>query len=179
MNKQALIFWALAAFLTTGGALWVLAPLRKKILAPVLCFFLFFLALLAYLPLGRVDLPGRPYAHEAEARRKAFPQTLTFQEQGQRLRDRLYETPQDAEAWFFLGTYYLQTGENLRAVQAFERAGKLAPSSQNFSALGEALIALNEGKITPEARKAFEEALKLDPTDQRPHFWLKSQETKE
>ncbi|MBS0411429.1 MAG: c-type cytochrome biogenesis protein CcmI [Proteobacteria bacterium] len=90
-----------------------------------------------------------------------------------RLEDRLKSQPNDAEGWRMLGWSYFATQKYPQAVQAYAKAVALNPKSAGFqSAYAEALNKAAGGQMTPEAKGAFETALKLDPSDARARSYL-------
>jgi len=90
-----------------------------------------------------------------------------------RLEQRLQASPDDAEGWRMLGWSYFETQRYPKAVEAYGRAVKLQPTSAAFqSAYGEALAKAAGGEVTADARRAFQTALKLDPTDERARTYL-------
>jgi cytochrome c-type biogenesis protein CcmH len=90
-----------------------------------------------------------------------------------RLEERLKAQPNDAEGWRMLGWSYFATQKYPQAVQAYAKAVALNPKAAGFqSAYGEALNKAAGGHMTPDARSAFETALKLDPSDARARAYL-------
>lgn len=90
-----------------------------------------------------------------------------------RLEARLQTAPNDAEGWRMLGWSYFETQRYQKAADAYAHAVKLNAGSAAFqSAYGEALTKAAGGGVTPEAKAAFETALKLDPADQRARTYL-------
>jgi len=72
-----------------------------------------------------------------------------------------------------LGWSYFETQRYPQAVDAYAHAVKLNPTSAAFqSAYGEAMAKAAGGQVTPDARRALETALKLDPADQRARTYL-------
>ncbi|MCW1382161.1 tetratricopeptide repeat protein [Novosphingobium sp. KCTC 2891] len=91
-----------------------------------------------------------------------------------KLETRLKENPEDAESWRMLGWSYFQTERYAEAATALKQATKLDPEhAETFSFLGEALVLASdtEGRIPPDARAAFDKALKLDPKDARARYF--------
>ncbi|BEV02513.1 tetratricopeptide repeat protein [Novosphingobium olei] len=91
-----------------------------------------------------------------------------------KLEKRLAENPEDAEGWRMLGWSYFQTERYAEAATALRKATKLDPEhAETFSFLGEALVLASnkEGRIPPDARAAFDKALKLDPKDARARYF--------
>ncbi|WP_408586316.1 tetratricopeptide repeat protein [Novosphingobium sp.] len=91
-----------------------------------------------------------------------------------KLEKRLADNPDDAEGWRMLGWSYFQTERYAEAATALKKATKLDPEhAETFSFLGEALVLASnkEGRIPPDARAAFDKALKLDPKDARARYF--------
>ncbi|MEO0032007.1 MAG: hypothetical protein RIS94_1765 [Pseudomonadota bacterium] len=91
-----------------------------------------------------------------------------------KLETRLKDKPDDAEGWRMLGWSYFQTERYAEAATALKKATKLDPThAETFSFLGEALVLASdkEGRIPPDARAAFDKAIKLDPKDARARYF--------
>jgi len=91
-----------------------------------------------------------------------------------KLETRLKDNPEDAEGWRMLGWSYFQTERYAEAATALKKATKLDPThAETFSFLGEALVLASntEGRIPPDARAAFDKAIKLDPKDARARYF--------
>lgn len=91
-----------------------------------------------------------------------------------KLEKRLQDNPDDAEGWRMLGWSYFQTERYAEAATALKKATKLDPThAETFSFLGEALVLASdkEGRIPPDARAAFDKAIKLDPKDARARYF--------
>jgi cytochrome c-type biogenesis protein CcmH len=125
-----------------------------------------------YLALGRPGLPASPYDPTAEqlAAREGMLREVDTMVAG--LAARLKAQPNDPTGWRMLGWSYLQLGKVDDGVDALKKAvaldGKNAPLR---SLLGEGLVRQADGKITPEALAAFDEALKLDAKEPRARFY--------
>lgn len=90
----------------------------------------------------------------------------------ERLAARLEQNPNDGEGFRMLGWSYLMTGRPDQALAPFERAVELLPQNASAqSGYGEALVATNEGQVTPKAREAFEKALAIDPSEPRARYF--------
>jgi cytochrome c-type biogenesis protein CcmH len=89
-----------------------------------------------------------------------------------RVAERLKTDPDNAEDWRMMGWSYFETQHYPEAVDAYSHAVTLQPNSAAFqSAYGEAQVLASDGKVTPEALKAFAAALKGTPNDERAlHF---------
>ena len=89
------------------------------------------------------------------------------------LEAKMKSSPNDPEGWRMLGWSYMSTGRFAEAANAYARASTLDPANADYlSARGEALTKAADGHVTPEARKAFAAAAKLDPTDPRARYFL-------
>jgi cytochrome c-type biogenesis protein CcmH len=90
----------------------------------------------------------------------------------QRLATRLQKNPNDIAGWRTLGWANFNIQHYDDAAAAYAMAIKLYPNVADlYSARGEALVQAANGTLTPEAKKAFSEALKLDATDLRGRFY--------
>ena len=88
------------------------------------------------------------------------------------LEARLAKEPDNAEGWRMLGWSYFETRDLARAAAAYRRAAQVEPgNAENWSSLGEALQSATT-TVSPEAKQAFERALKLDPQDPRARYFL-------
>ncbi|MEZ5709593.1 MAG: tetratricopeptide repeat protein [Blastomonas sp.] len=90
------------------------------------------------------------------------------------LEKKLQEEPDNAENWRMLGWSYFETGRYAESATAMRRAVSLDPDNPEYhSMLGEALVlAVDDPKITPDARAAFKRALELDPKDARARYFI-------
>jgi cytochrome c-type biogenesis protein CcmH len=83
-----------------------------------------------------------------------------------KLERHLREDPNDVAGWLMLGRSYLALQRMDDAVNAYERACKLAGNNTEAAlGLGEAISLRAGGQISPEASQLFEEALKLEPNN--------------
>ncbi|MFZ5618148.1 MAG: c-type cytochrome biogenesis protein CcmI [Pseudomonadota bacterium] len=88
------------------------------------------------------------------------------------LKSRLEKEPGNADGWRMLGWSYFNLGRHREAADAYARAAALAPEIAAYqSSYGEALVMTAGGFVTPDAIKAFDLALKSDPSDPRARFF--------
>jgi cytochrome c-type biogenesis protein CcmH len=88
------------------------------------------------------------------------------------LQEKLRKTPDNAAGWRMLGWSYYETGDLVRAAGAYRRAAQVEPgNAENWSSLGEALQTAST-EISPEAKSAFERALRIDAKDPRARYFL-------
>ena len=126
-----------------------------------------------YLYLGAPELPDAPLAGRSQALEHA---ARTSSEMGGLLADlaeRLRQTPDDLDGWALLARSYRSMDRPQESADAFARAIALSERAPSFlSAYGEMLVAAAGGKVTPEGRRAFEEAVAKDPGDSRARYYI-------
>jgi cytochrome c-type biogenesis protein CcmH len=84
----------------------------------------------------------------------------------------LAEKPDDREGWAVLAPIYKREKRWGDAAEAFANMLRLAPPTADAMAdYGEMLVFANQGMVTAEAQKIFEEALKLDAKNPRSRFF--------
>ncbi|MFN3834292.1 MAG: tetratricopeptide repeat protein [Glycocaulis sp.] len=160
-------------------ALWIASPLARSALAPMqrlaafgVMAFVAIAALGVYLAGGQPGLPGQPHA-VTEARLAAMdPEDLSPVEQEERLRAIVRREPANADALAILGRFLAFDGRHLEAVAMLERSLRITEDARVLSDLGQALVNLNEGSVTPEAARAFSAAHALEPGLPEPAFFL-------
>lgn len=122
-----------------------------------------------YAYLGSPDLPSQPL----QARLNADPSKSSFEELVARAESHLASNPDDGKGWNVLAPIYLRVGRFQDAVTAYGNAIRLeGATAAREAGLGEALVAAGGGALNPEARAAFERALKLDPNEPKARFFL-------
>lgn len=165
---------AISALVAIVAAIHVATPLARagRIPALVCAAVIAVGALGIYFINGEPDAPGQPYAVLVERLRSVDPMTLTPIEQEERLRDAIRRDPQDVQAMSLLGRYLSRTDRELEAIALFERALRVEETARIYSDLGQALLNLNDGDLTAQARTAFGEANRLDPAMPEPAFFL-------
>lgn len=103
---------------------------------------------------------------------KSDQPAASVEEQIARIEARLRQNPDNAADWRMLGWSLFETGDLMRAASAYRRAAEVEPNNaENWSSLGEALQSASRD-ISPEAKTAFERAVKLDPKDPRARYFL-------
>ncbi|NEU10509.1 c-type cytochrome biogenesis protein CcmI [Methylobacterium sp. BTF04] len=86
---------------------------------------------------------------------------------------RLASDPTDGRGWSVLAPVYMRMGRFDDAAHAYEAAARiLGETPQRLSDWGEALVAGNNGVISPPAKTIFERAVALDPQAAKPRFYL-------
>jgi cytochrome c-type biogenesis protein CcmH len=90
-----------------------------------------------------------------------------------RLAARLEKNPDDGEGFRMLGWSYVMTGHPDKALAPYKRALALLPASATANAgYGEALVGTQGGRVTDEAKAAFDKAIGLDPAEPRARYFL-------
>jgi cytochrome c-type biogenesis protein CcmH len=118
-----------------------------------------------YLVLGSPSLPGQPLA--ARDRNQSID-TLIAQ-----VESHLAANPDDGRGWEVIAPIYLRLGRFDDAVKARRTALKLnGDSSERQAGLGEALVGAADGKVTDEAKNAFERAVALDGDNVKARYFL-------
>jgi cytochrome c-type biogenesis protein CcmH len=83
------------------------------------------------------------------------------------------QTPKDADAWQALGWAYMHLSRFGDAMGAYKHAVSLNPAdNESLSALAEATVQANGGKISPAALTGFRRVLSATPSDPRARFYL-------
>lgn len=90
-----------------------------------------------------------------------------------KVEQRLLAQPDDVRGYDALGPVYLRMGRLERAENAFNEAIRIAgPTATRLLGVAEAQVGLASGVVTEKARKALDEAVKLDPQNPRAQFLL-------
>ena len=131
-----------------------------------------FLTLAVYLSVGSPNLPGVPVA-ERRADALEHPDQADISVLIEQLADRLREDPNSTEGWVLLARSYRQANRVGEAAAAYRRA--LSTGSKDpvvLAEFGEALIASNDGTVTPEAVNVLEAVLRVERSEPRARFYL-------
>lgn len=148
----------------------IVAPSRRN--AVVLAALITAVAFALYLPHGKPSLPDKPYDAAAEQTAETTEVLAEVEAMVAKLAARLKTQPDDAKGWRMLGWSYVQLGRLTDGIEALGRAIALDPNNAALrSQYGEALVQAADGKVTPDAKAAFAEALKRDAKDPRARFY--------
>lgn len=130
-------------------------------------------ALAVYIGIGAPGLRDQPFPVRVALWRAADPATLTPPQMVAVLENVIGERGGDPEAYGFLAQAQMASGNPAGAGRAMRRAIELAPQRADlWEGLGETLLVEAEGEVTPQAKRAFEEALKRDPKSVNARFHL-------
>jgi cytochrome c-type biogenesis protein CcmH len=117
-------------------------------------------ALLTYSVLGSPHLPSQPLS----ARTDVQPGKVDVAQAIARIEAHLAAQPGDLKGWDLIAPIYVRSGRFIDAVRAYDTAiANGGASAERWASLGEARMMAASGAVTPEARAAFEEALRLEP----------------
>ena len=111
---------------------------------------------------------GTPQALNADARTPPPVTVAQVEVMVQGLAARLQQQPDDADGWAMLGRSYAALERPAEAVPAFQRAMALRPKNANLIAdYADALAMAGGGKLAGEPSRLIEEALGLEPENQK------------
>jgi len=120
---------------------------------------------LIYLSLGSPTLPGQPLA--SREKNQSVDAMIA------QVESHLARNPNDGRGWEVIAPIYLRLGRFDEAIKARRNALVLGgESSERQAGLGEALVAASEGRVTPEAKKAFERAAELEAGNIKARYFL-------
>ena len=144
---------------------------RRLVLAAAVVMPL--LALGVYGLTGAPGMPDQPFTRRLADWRHADPSTLDAPRMAALMRAIVIERPSDPEAFRNLALAELASGDAMAASGALRRAVALAPDRADlWAALGETFMAEADGEIGVDARAAFAEALRRDPTSLSARYFL-------
>ncbi|MFM2128573.1 MAG: c-type cytochrome biosis protein CcmI [Pseudomonadota bacterium] len=154
------------------------SPIGRKI-ALALVVALPAAAGIAYLLLGQPQLPGQPFASRPKAPETAtaakMPSAEALARMGEAIEAQLAENPDETQGWTLLLRLYRKLGRGPDAAAAYGRIAATVKDPARRAAMaiawGEALVSVENGMVTPAARAAFDEALKLQPADPAARYY--------
>lgn len=121
---------------------------------------------------GRGDLPMKDRQAGLMEKIRTDPGALTQAETLSRLEATVVERPEDPQPHYFIGEILRSQGRTSDAARAYQSAlrrdNEFMPA---LLALGDALVELNNGAVSPEATRLFAKAYELDETQVRAGMW--------
>jgi cytochrome c-type biogenesis protein CcmH len=127
------------------------------------------MAVAIYLQRGQPGMPDFPIAE----RLRHAAENNDIAVMVRKVEERLAARPDDLEGWKVIAPVYVRLGQIDKAITAYRNAIRLSkPDADLYNGLGEALVIKAEGRLTPEARRAFEKALKLAPGNPMSRYYL-------
>lgn len=146
-------------------------PGKKKTWPLTLAVAFTGISLGVYFLIGRPDLLT-PVVADSPSEEQG-PEIDNFIRAVEQLEARMEEQPNNVEGWATLGAGYSTLGRFSDATMAYIKASKLDPENPDYhAAIGEAVTLANDGKVTEDARAAFETALAYDPGNGIAQFYL-------
>jgi cytochrome c-type biogenesis protein CcmH len=140
---------------------------RRRSASLVILFLVPVMAFATYHAYGSPDLPDMPFATRAQN----DPRFEAMQSLA-KIEAHLKKNPQDGRGWDVLAPVYLRIGRSKEAVEAYQKAlSILGDSPSRLTAYGEALMAVNEGRIVEEAQKAFLKSFELDASNPKSRYY--------
>ena len=125
------------------------------------------IGLCLYLLTGRPDLPAQPLAERLANPGNDISILIA------RAENHLARNPDDGAGWDLLAPIYYRSGRMEDAANAFAQAIRvLGPNPDRLDGQAETLIALANGIVTAEARKALEQSLALKADNPRAGYYL-------
>ncbi|MCA0400577.1 MAG: c-type cytochrome biogenesis protein CcmI [Proteobacteria bacterium] len=142
---------------------------RRKLAAIVALIGVPMLAVPLYLKLGEAGRKDLPLA----SRPVPAPQNLDIAAALQQIERHLAKNPNDARGFEVVAPVYMKAGRFEDAARAYRRLVELKGDDSGLLAdLGESLVAMGNGVVNDEARKAFERAVTLDQGMAKARFYL-------
>src|SRR5207249_10900206 len=140
-------------------------PSGQRMIAIAALVVVSFGSALTYLSLGSPTLPGQPLA--SREKNQSIDAMIA------QVESHLARNPNDGRGWEVIAPIYLRLGRFDDAIKARRNALVLSgESSERQAGLGEALVAASDGKVTPEAKRAFERAADLDAGNVKARYFV-------
>ncbi len=125
-----------------------------------------------YFEVGAPGAPDQPFASRTADRAMA-QQNQQMLQMATQLKERLDQNPNQPEGWLLLGRTYRTLDRFQDSAVAFKRAVETSNrAAEALSAYGGALVLLNQGAVTSEARDVFAETIVKNPRDGRARFYV-------
>ena len=166
-------FFALMAVAAAATAVWpFLRSGRRGAVPAALVAVAFAGGVLAYWSAGSPNLPASTASvTEAPALEPAgeLPPLATMVAQMEQV---MADRADDPQGWLLLAKAYADLGRSAEAAKALSRAIALEPENADLRVrLGETLVRVAEGRVTPAARFAFAAARRLEPAHPAPYYF--------
>jgi cytochrome c-type biogenesis protein CcmH len=144
----------------------------SRSIALALCVLIPAGALAVYIPTGKPNLPGQPFASR-ETNRDGGPPGQVMQAIA-KLEQHLKDEPNDLQGWLLMAQTYTRMGRFDDSVEAYRHAVGISQGKEPgiLSSFAEAMTAANQGMVPEEATRTFEAVLQSDPNDARARYYL-------
>lgn len=160
----AAAFWVLRAYRHAGGGATSARP------ALMACIVVALAGLVIYLVIGRPDLPDRPFAARLEALKQRDPTSFTADEALAVLAQAARESPRDPLPHYYSGEVLYAAQRYEEAAREYDAALRRGPQSGDaLLGLGRAMVAIDGGRVSPEALAIFQQATTLSES---PAPWI-------
>ena len=131
------------------------------------------LALGLYLAAGRPSATDEPYTHRLAQWKQSDPNQLQPDQMEALVKSALKERPNDATGLFYLGQVQQAQNNYPAAARSLERSLGVDPSNaEAWDLLGQVRVSQAKGKVSPEAREAFQKAVALNPKSLTSRYFL-------
>ncbi|MEZ0171734.1 c-type cytochrome biogenesis protein CcmI [Microvirga sp. TS319] len=147
--------------------------LRRRRAASTLALSLIpIIALVLYGAYGSPHLMTHP-PQQNEAEAQDTGERLDLMGAVAQIEAHLAKNPEDGRGWEVVAPVYIRMGRIDEAVRAYESAVRyLGPSPERLSNVGETMVLANDGLVSADAQKVFEQAVALDKTSPKARFYL-------
>jgi len=118
---------------------------------------------------------GSPHllTHPPERQERAQGDRLDLMAAISQIEAHLAQNPQDGRGWEVVAPVYVRMGRMQEAVKAYEAALRyLGPGADRLANYGEAMVLANDGLVSAEAQKVFEQAAGLDAAAPKARYYL-------
>lgn len=126
-------------------------------------------AIAIYLAVGEPFMPDQPLSARAR------PQTehADIGKLVAAVEARLATHPEEGQGWDVIAPIYVRMGRAEKAVEAYRNAIRiLGETPRRLAGFAEAAVMSADGRVTDEARRAYERLTELEPKRIEPKFWL-------
>lgn len=145
----------------------------RPVAAAVVCLAVGVGSLGVYTVIGEPGLPGQPLSERDQGALREERERLAVQLANLEEQVAAGTAPQAAEFWFALGRLRLELVGPTDAARAFrEGLARNADSVLLMAALGETLVQLAEGTVTPAAKELFTTVTRSDPNQPQALYFL-------
>lgn len=158
-----IVFWAILACLSTGGAWWITTPMRASGHARLTTLVLVLLplsSLALYLYMGSPDQKDLPLETRLDLPINELPVGAALAKVEMRLR----ETPNDVTGWKLIATLRQSLAMHDKAIDSWRRVLQLeGPSAEVYIAIAENFLMIEGGVLSVVAMENIRAALRIEP----------------
>ncbi|GIU67602.1 c-type cytochrome biogenesis protein CcmI [Candidatus Phycosocius spiralis] len=126
-----------------------------------------------YVVFGSPNLPDQPFSVRQAQLLARAPETLSEEEILLLLQEQAKKNPEDALPHALMAQVMVSSGRDQDALRAYQAALRRNPTNPEWIAeTGGVLMRLNDNQLGPDAQRALEAALSLDPNSPSAAFYL-------